>query len=159
MASFPFYFLVFFWLLALHKHLIQKVPVCPPSHYISQTCICTWYGFQLRLGAVRTHFHPLPGVSVALGLFCMSAAQFGAGSRTRQYQRVWVWLPRAAVSAAKVLFLETDSQAQQSLTADQTTQLCAQGGMWGAATWLECSGMANVARPLFCRRNKQRGFK
>lgn len=41
-----------------------------------------------------------------------------------------------------------------ALTADQTTQLCAQGGMWGAAIWLGCSGdVANVARPLFCPRN------
>lgn len=47
---------------------------------------------------------------------------------------------RAAADAAKVLLLENDSQAQQGLTADQTTQLCAQAGMWGAAVHLRCSG-------------------
>lgn len=56
------------------------------------------------------------------------------------------------MTTAKVLLLEDDSQAQQGLTADQTTQLCAQAGIWGAAIW-DALGMANVARPLFCPGN------
>lgn len=135
--SFLFYFLVFFLASSSWQMLDLKSPSVPSIilHLTNMHMYITRVSTEPR-GSEDT-FPPSPWSVSGPWFVLHGSSPVPIPAWARQCPK---GLGMASPSSSNLLLLENDSQVQQSLAADWTTQLCGRGGMWGAAIRLGCSG-------------------